>query len=420
MKYLLSIIVVLLMTEIINAQEWIIQQDGKEYDLTSVYFTDSQNGTAVGGHMILRTSDGGETWYNDIDTLTSNIPWRCVSGVKIAGVFYLCGGQGKIIKYENGKYTSQNSGTTKILNSLSFVTNNLGYAVGQDGTILKTTNGGEDWLPQQSGTTAWLTSVNAIDENNVLAVGDSGYVLQTTNGGENWITKNIPNFFTYLACVCLLNPDNGWVSGSEGALVKIKPDTMAVIHLQTNDGIMGLGFADPNCAYGVGDNGTIVHFNGSVWTPEMSNTTNWLNSVTLVKEDSGKYKNSYKVYAYAVGAKGTILKKVTTIVKVENNETPNEFYVSQNYPNPFNPSTKIEYLIPYTSLVKADLYDITGAVIKSLVNTTKSQGKYNLTIDAGSSEIKLSSGIYFVQFTILPIQTNSKCIIKTNKIILLK
>ncbi len=420
MKIFLIIIISFLLIEKYNAQEWVVQHGDQEYNLTSVYFSDSQNGTAVGGNITLRTSDGGETWLDDIDTMAINNPWRCVNGVRVGGIFYLCGGNGKIMKYENGQYINQNSGTTKILNSLSFVTNNLGYVVGQDGLILKTTNGGQQWFQQQSGTTAWLTSVNAIDENNVLVAGDSGYILQTTNGGDNWITRNIPSFFTYLACIYLFNPAEGWISGSEGTLVEVDPDTMAVRHLQTNDGIMGLGFADPNCGYGVGDDGTIVHFNGSAWIPEMSNTTNWLKGVSVIKELSTKNKNSYMVYAYAVGEKGTILKKVTTLVKVEDNETLNNFYISQSYPNPFNPTTQIEYYIPYTSLIKAEMFDITGGLIKTLINQIKPAGKYNLYIDDNFAGGKLSSGVYFVRYSAFPLQSNDKGFIQTSKIVLLK
>lgn len=42
-----------------------------------------------------------------------------------------------------GQWVIQNSGTKKNLNSVFFTDVNTGYAVGDSGIILKTTNGGE-------------------------------------------------------------------------------------------------------------------------------------------------------------------------------------------------------------------------------------------------------------------------------------
>jgi photosystem II stability/assembly factor-like uncharacterized protein len=55
--------------------------------------------------------------------------------------------------------------------------------VGEDGTILRTINGGAAWTAQDSGTTNWLSGVSFIDANTGWAVGGSGTILHTTNGG---------------------------------------------------------------------------------------------------------------------------------------------------------------------------------------------------------------------------------------------
>lgn len=52
------------------------------------------------------------------------------------------------------------------------------------------------WSEQTSGVTSQLRSISASSENNVWACGDSGRVLRTINGGMNWISVNaapIPN-----------------------------------------------------------------------------------------------------------------------------------------------------------------------------------------------------------------------------------
>ncbi len=66
---------------------------------------------------------------------------------------------------------------------------NTGWVVGSNGTILKTTNGGNWWSVQQSNLSVELDSVYFIDSLNGWVCGPDGNILKTTNGGENWIQK---------------------------------------------------------------------------------------------------------------------------------------------------------------------------------------------------------------------------------------
>jgi hypothetical protein len=69
---------------------------------------------------------------------------------------------------------------------------------------------------------------------------------------------------------------------------------------------------------------------------------------------------------------------------------PAVFALEQNYPNPFNPSTMISYSIPQSSFVTLKVYDIIGNEVATLVNETKSAGKYDIRFDASN----LSNGVY--------------------------
>jgi photosystem II stability/assembly factor-like uncharacterized protein len=60
------------------------------------------------------------------------------------------------------------------------------YAVGESGIILKSYDLGETWQQQQSGTTVNLNNVDVswMDVDYVFVVGDNGTILRTTTGGE--------------------------------------------------------------------------------------------------------------------------------------------------------------------------------------------------------------------------------------------
>ena len=68
-----------------------------------------------------------------------------------------------------------------------------GYAVGDYGTIIKTTDGGETWMTLSSGTTYPLWSVWFTDENKGVVAGNEGgpiitpgFILETFDGGVTW------------------------------------------------------------------------------------------------------------------------------------------------------------------------------------------------------------------------------------------
>ncbi len=83
------------------------------------------------------------------------------------------------------------------MEGVSFTDSNNGTTVGDNGTILRTTDGGTTWNSQISGTTNNLNSVSFIDSDNGTAVGYDGTILRTTNGGVSFVEEEeieeIPN-----------------------------------------------------------------------------------------------------------------------------------------------------------------------------------------------------------------------------------
>ena len=64
-----------------------------------------------------------------------------------------------------------------------------GIVVGDQGTILRTTDGGESWVPQDSGVSETLLNVSFGDPSNGTAVGQLGTILRTTDGGQTWLRE---------------------------------------------------------------------------------------------------------------------------------------------------------------------------------------------------------------------------------------
>ena len=67
------------------------------------------------------------------------------------------------------------------------------------------------------------------------------------------------------------------------------------------------------------------------------------------------------------------------------------FELKQNYPNPFNPATEISFTLPENNFVTLKVYDVSGRLVKTLVNDFRTAGNYKVSFDGGG----ISSGIYF-------------------------
>src|ERR671912_691633 len=61
-----------------------------------------------------------------------------------------------------------------------------GWAVGADGAILQTDNGGFEWDAQSAPVPTALYGLYVKDKSRAVAVGARGNVLTTTNGGDQW------------------------------------------------------------------------------------------------------------------------------------------------------------------------------------------------------------------------------------------
>src|SRR5688572_17416966 len=113
-----------------------------------------------------------------------------------------------------GQWVIQTSTTGVDLLDIEFINQNTGWACGDGGVILKTTNGGINWVQQVSGiNNKILNGIHPVDLNTVYCVGWFQTILKTTNGGTNWqILRNgtvgiDASFFE----VFFLNQNKGWL-----------------------------------------------------------------------------------------------------------------------------------------------------------------------------------------------------------------
>ncbi|MEX2455667.1 MAG: YCF48-related protein [Balneolaceae bacterium] len=115
------------------------------------------------------------------------------------------------------EWTLVESVTDSTLHGVYFVDRNIGWAVGDGGTIIHSSDGGKNWAPQESGTTNQLNNVYFFDEFTGWIAGNDNLVLYTENGGKEW-TERRPTSVSgqRITDISFTDWKRGWSAGGPG------------------------------------------------------------------------------------------------------------------------------------------------------------------------------------------------------------
>ena len=108
----------------------------------------------------------------------------------------------------------QNSNTTQNINDVFFISQDIGYASCENGVLLKTTNGGSNWVVLPGPYSGSLTGIRFFDMNTGLTLGNP--VFKTTNSGLNWY--QVANFYGTL---------HHWTLADDNTLYGCEPFALA-------------------------------------------------------------------------------------------------------------------------------------------------------------------------------------------------
>jgi len=190
-----------------------------------------------------------------------------------------------------------------VLNSIWAVNKDTAVAVAEDGTVIRTGNGGTTWQvePNIAGVTDQLFANQFVSGTTGWAVGETGRILKTTDGGASWIHQDISTLKDLFG-ICFISPTTGWVIGSQGAIFKTTDggNSWAAESCQTEATLYGINFQNASTGWIVGTDGIVLATNngGATWNLKPSGTNQSLYSVQFVSPSVG----------FAVGSFGIIIR----------------------------------------------------------------------------------------------------------------
>lgn len=189
-----------------------------------------------------------------------------------------------------------NSSTSKALHDVNFIDADIGIAVGDSGTIIRSTDGGLNWVTIMSNDTVDFVKVNFFDNSNGIAVGSDIY--RTSDAGLSWTASASPNGNHY--DLEILDSTTCLVSGYPVGLIKStdRGTTFTVLVNQNPNEVYGLlSFIDENVGYTCGyGGGSSIHTlkttdGGNTWSTlvdssQVANPT-VMEAMSFVSENTG-------------------------------------------------------------------------------------------------------------------------------------
>jgi photosystem II stability/assembly factor-like uncharacterized protein len=176
---------------------WVEESSGVTWDLFDVCMVDSNHAWACGYDdtmPILASRDGGQTWTRQ---RIPNVSVNYLTGISFSDTLHglTLGFDYIVFRTTNGGmvWNDINSGISKTKNKVVLVDSLWGwmdgcFLVSEGALIARTTDGGLTWTAQSPGTTQRLFGMSFTDRRNGWAVGDNGTIVHTSDGGV-WVEE---------------------------------------------------------------------------------------------------------------------------------------------------------------------------------------------------------------------------------------
>ncbi len=346
--------------------------------VNTIFMKDQDNIWRCHDFVVWRTTNGGQSWImveylnlRDLYLFNDMIGW----GVGTC-----------IAKSTNGGQTFASTCPYDLYDGCFSRLDRI-WAVGTNGTILEISNFPYSPENQSVNTTSTLMSIDFDDELAAgYTVGQDGSIYYTNDEGINWISAPYKYPIDFYS-TRVLSPGNVWITGDEVILtnhtgifsVSVK-DTSILIGTYLETYCSARGIPRPKFSLLEYPSGmTIDSITGRIqWTPVEEGD---FRIVINAANNFGAAADTFHIY---VDDPSSI-----------NDPVPIKQFDISCYPNPFNPSTTITFEISEYSMVTAEIFDMLGNKVTTLVSKKEfAPGKHNFVWDAQN----YSSGVYFCTF----------------------
>jgi hypothetical protein len=251
------------------------------------------------------------------------------------------------------------------------------------------------FLPQAGTEAGWNNSIcmsGFWTSDTSIWFGTNNYrVYHSSNGGQSWVAQSTSSEQNSYGIDYLGNIWGGGLTGGDSLMI-----TTNMGYNWTRISSLGSGNFGGFVVFGM----TVDNF-GYCWYIRSDNKIyrgtggyNWQVEYTA---PAGNYRHMSRArggtYIWAVRTNGGITRCTCYIAGITRlpGSVPHVFSLKQNFPNPFNPQTSIDFDICRKSKATLNVYDPSGKLVTTLVDSDLLPGTYRVSWDASG----LASGVYY-------------------------
>ena len=180
-------------------------------------------------------------------------------------------------------WTEGVSGVTENLLNVDMYSSTLAVAVGMEGTLLKTVDGGLTWMSITGITSADLFGVSLVSSSVMYIAGSNGAVHKTIDGGTTWANIGMSLSGIDALSINAYTSDVVYVAGSNGVAYKTSNGgaTWTLLSTGTTESIYAVDVTSLTTAYIAGSNGMVKKTtDGSTFTTHTLSSFSTGESVT--------------------------------------------------------------------------------------------------------------------------------------------
>lgn len=214
-----------------GGQNWTTINLNTTEHFRDVFFWTATDGIIIGGNgvgIVRTTDDGGQTWQSQDDIPGEGLRSACMNNGKL----YFIGFEGNLFEVDTTDFSFTTHDTEQpAMVSIDWNALDHAIAIGGNGFIKKTTDGGVTWTYVESNTNNFMAEVRFLNSTDgFIACGDvannTGLLLKTNDGGETWTTIDPDSHRLY--ALSLYSNTTLIATGLNGTILKFVKDENAV------------------------------------------------------------------------------------------------------------------------------------------------------------------------------------------------
>ena len=376
-----------------NSQTWWPQNSKTFSDLNEIFYPTDNTGWAFGDSLdilngfatgvVLKSMHQGVPWFQQsmgtpVYQIEGSYFFNSAKGVAV-GRNKLSGNGAIIITTDAGGLWTAAPPQPERLVDVHFANNNVGWTVGRNDFVLRTTDGGNTWTDISAATGDHLNGVYFTSPINGYVVGKAGNIIHSVDSGNTWLAQ-ASGTTEDLNAVYFVDDSTGWTVGKAGTILLTNDSgmTWSPQTSGTSEDLMDVAFVNDTVGWTVGTAGIVLKTTdaGLNWVNDSSGTTEDIMSITMRSATLGWFcgKNGI-IYVYGVNPPNGV----------------HELLSPQNlaaYPNPASDHFTVG--LPIIGNWDAYLYDLTGSLV--YVQHTLNTSKIEITKQEGWNR-----GLYFIK-----------------------